>query len=337
MTAFLRLLAGLVIYASLPAWGQTAVAPLSQSTGFSTNGQPPTRLPEGAILVKGPWSSASDSETPVPEGGSLANGVYTNRYFALSFPLPADWRQKSAGPPPSDSGSYVLTLLRPADISKGARASILVTAQDMFFTPLPVANALDLINYSKSHLQADYKLELEPTQTKIAGRSFTSFAYWSPSTELHWRVLATEIRCHTLEFLFMSRDPKTLDSLVQEMNKLIFPAAASPAAGAEAVPVCVKNYATGENVTERVDPSFTEHKYNPVPLRIIIDKQGKVRYIHFLSAFPDQANAITDALAHWKFRPYLRDGKPVEVETGIMFARAPHHITMLSDSASALH
>ncbi|MGA8272917.1 MAG: energy transducer TonB, partial [Candidatus Sulfotelmatobacter sp.] len=66
---------------------------------------------------------------------------------------------------------------------------------------------------------------------------------------------------------------------------------------------------------------FTEHRSNPVPVRIIIDKEGKIKHIHFLSAFPDQAKAITDALRQWKFKRYLRDGQPVEVETGIMFGR----------------
>ena len=74
---------------------------------------------------------------------------------------------------------------------------------------------------------------------------------------------------------------------------------------------------------ERVDPVFTEHKFNPVPTRIIIDKKGTVKHSHVISAFPDQAKAITDALGKWKFRPYQRDGKPTEVETGILFGRAP--------------
>jgi hypothetical protein len=77
----------------------------------------------------------------------------------------------------------------------------------------------------------------------------------------------------------------------------------------------------------------TERRFNPVPVRIIIDKQGKVKHIHFLSAFPDQAKAITDALFQWRLRPYLRDGKPVEVETGIMFGRSPRRTTSLASEA----
>ena len=91
--------------------------------------------------------------------------------------------------------------------------------------------------------------------------------------------------------------------------------------GGGTFPVCIKDYANDDNVLARVDPIFTEHKFNPVPVRIVIDKEGKVRHIHFLSAFPDQEKAISNALKQWKFKPYVKNGKPIEVETGIMFGR----------------
>jgi hypothetical protein len=194
----------------------------------------------------------------------------------------------------------------------------------MFFTPLPAANALELVNYSKDKLQADYKVEMPPTPTRIADRPFTFFAYWSPVAQLHWYVLATEIRCHAVNIVLTSRDTKLLESLTLDLNKMKLPAEANPTAGTGGgdVPVCVKDYARDENVLTRVDPIFSEHRFNPVPVRIIIDKQGKVKHIHFLSAFPDQAKIITDALAQWKFKPYRQGGQLVEVETGILFGKA---------------
>jgi hypothetical protein len=221
----------------------------------------------------------------------------------------------------------VLAQISPADTFKGpARGSILITADDMFFTTLPATNAVELVNYSKDNLQSDYKLELPPTPTTIDGRRFTFFAYWSPVAELHWYVLATEIRCHTVEVVLSSRDTKLLSSLMLDLNKMDLPVQANPEAGTGGgdVPVCIKDYARDENVIARVEPVFTEHRFNAVPVRIIIDKEGKVKHVHFLSAFPDQAKAITDAFKQWKFKPYLRDRKPVEVETGIMFGRPLH-------------
>ncbi len=154
--------------------------------------------------------------------------------------------------------------------------------------------------------------------------------------ELHWHILATQIRCHMVQFVVTSRDTKLMEDLMQEMNKMSLPDEAGPISGRGGgdVPVCIKDYASSENVMERIDPIFAERRFNPVPVRIIIDKEGKIKHIHFLSAFPDQAKAITDAFSQWRFRPYLRDGHPVEVETGIMFGRAPRLAETQSTNAA---
>src|SRR5205807_6579981 len=103
--------------------------------------------------------------------------------------------------------------------------------------------------------------------------------------------------------------------------KLLPEAGSTGGTGGGNVPVCIKDYASGENVIDRVDPVLTDRRYNSIPVRLIIDKQGKVKHIHFLSAFPEQEKIIGDALKQWKFRPYERNGQRLEVETGIIFGR----------------
>jgi hypothetical protein len=210
--------------------------------------------------------------------------------------------------------------------------SLLIAAQDLFFTLTPATNALELINHSKEKLNAEYQVEQPPALVTIAGHSFARFEYRSPVAELHWYVLATQIRCHMVQFVFTSRDPELIESLIQQMDTMSLPDEAGPISGRGGgdVPVCSKDYASSENVIEKIDPVFTERRFNPVPVRVTIDKEGKVKHVHFLSAFPDQAKAITDALLQWRFRPFLRDGKPVEVETGMLFGRAPRLATLPS-------
>ena len=136
---------------------------------FSTaadSANPPVRVPEGVILVKGAWSSASDSVTPLPEGGIVNGNAYQNDYFSLRYPLPSGWGQQYEGPPPSDSGRYVLAQLRPEERNGQIKGNILITAQDLFFTPLPAADAPQTLTFVKDNLQADYKLEQPPTQRK---------------------------------------------------------------------------------------------------------------------------------------------------------------------------
>lgn len=303
-----------------------------------TNPDPKNVVPKDTIIVKGAWSSASDSKTPLPEGTTLSNNVFSNQYFGITYPLPPDWIQKFTPPPPSDTGNYVLIQISRPDTYRGeARGSILFAAQDMFFTPLPAANALQFLNYTKNHLPEYYEVELKPTQTSIGGRGFTFFAYWSPVAELHWYVLATQIRCHTVQIVLMNHEPKALEELVRDVNnKIKLPAEANPTGGTGGgnVPVCIKDYASGDNVIERVEPVLTLRRYNAIPVRIIIDKQGNIKHIHFLSAFPEQQKTISDALKRWKFKPYEKDGQRLEVETGILFGQRPLPVNTAGGSSS---
>lgn len=325
---FLFSLSLMVFSVSLLAEGQNPnLDGSSKSSGASSsNRQSITKVPAGVILVKGAWSSASDSVTPVPEAATVGQNVFNDPYFGISYTLPGDWTQEYEGPPPSENGRYVLAQIGPPETKTGPNsASMLITAEDMFFTPLPATNASELIAYTKDHLEPDYKVETAPTPMKIGDRSFSFFAYWSPVAELHWYVLATDIRCHAVQFVLTSRDTKLLDRLLLDLNRMRLPAEVGSRTGASGgpFPLCIKDYARDKNVIARMNPAFTEHRFNPVPVRIIIDKQGRVRHIHFISAFPDQAKAITEALEQWKFKPYAVDGNPVEVETGILFGRAP--------------
>jgi Gram-negative bacterial TonB protein C-terminal len=335
-SGYLRFCVLVVLALCLPAFCQST----QQNGGdFSSMLTPmeKQKVPEGVIIVKGAWSSSSDSVSPVPEGYRVANNTFINEYFGLKYPLPKGWIDKSSGPPPSDTGSYMLTLIAPDDAYKGPRGHIDVMAQDMFFTQIPASNAVELIKYKKNTLQSDYKLELKPTQTTVAGRPFMFYAYWSPVAELHWYVLATEIRCHTVQFVLTSRDTQLLENLILDMKNMTLPAEANPTGGTGggSVPVCLKDYAREENVIERVEPIFSTPRYNSVPVRTIIDKQGNIKHIHFLSAFPDQEKAIAEALKKWRFRPHFVDGQPVEVETGLVFGRAPRiQLSPVADSGT---
>jgi hypothetical protein len=303
-------------------WAQAADPQDGSGSEASQNARQKA-LPKGVMLVKGASSSASDSATPLPEGGSIINGTYVNSYFGLKYPLPSDWPRESTAPPPSDSGYYVLA--QRGFTAKAGGGYFLINAQDLFVNPAPAASALEMVSYDSSHLAEYYKLERPASEIELAGRTFVRYDYESPVAGLHWRVLATEIRCHVVEFVFMSRDARVTEDLIGQMSNMALPAEASATAGegGNSAPVCIKDYASTGNLIEKTNPRFTGRWFNPIPVRIIVDKEGKVKHIHFISAFPEQAQAITDALGKWRFKPYLRDGQPVEVETGIMFQRAP--------------
>jgi hypothetical protein len=193
----------------------------------------------------------------------------------------------------------------------------------MFFNTSAAGNALELVRFTGSHLRADYQVERPPSQITVAGHSFVRLDYVSPVTDLHWAVLATQIRCHTVQFIFTSSDPKVIEQLVAGLGSTTLPVEAglTTGQGGGDAPLCVKDYASGANIITRVDPVITDRRFNPVPVRIVIDTGGKIKHIHFISAFTQQAQIITDALQQWRFKPYMLNGKAVEVETGLSFGR----------------
>ena len=207
----------LIVVLSIGTLAQSQASPQSSGAIYSPDGtrigeRPPGTpepelkpVPPNTILVKGAWASASDSSTPLPEGGAIVDSVYRNQYFGLSYTVPPDWYQKFQGPPPSDSGYYVLAQLRPNDKFKGTmKGTVLFSAQDLFFNPSPVRNSVELVTQTRDHLQPEYKVERQPEVVKLANRPFVRFDYVAPVAGLDWYVLATQIRCHAVQFIFAS-------------------------------------------------------------------------------------------------------------------------------------
>ena len=263
-----------------------------------------TVVPKNVILVKGAVPSTSDTTTPVPEDGRIGGGRYRNAYFGLTYPIPAGWTEQPAGPPPSDAGGYVLTQFALMD-GERVKAHVLVTAQDLFFIPFAASNAKDVMAATRSFVPERYNVEQGRDETSIAGRTFYRLAYSAPASGLHWRIFSTDTRCHALTFTFTSTDTTALDDAEKALSQLTL---------ANDAPACVNDYEPIEKTT----PVFPQ-RYNAIPVRLLIDKDGKVKHAHVLSAFPEQAEPILASLREWRFKPYVVNGRAVEVETGLVF------------------
>jgi len=268
-----------------------------------------TVVPKNVILVKGAIPGASDSTTPVPEKGTVSAGRYRNAYFGLSFPIPAGWKEQPAGPPPSDSGVYVLTQFAVSDGDR-IKAHVLITAEDLFFSAAGATGAKDVLASIRHDLPARYEFDHGPEEVTIAGRPFHRLSYTAPRTGLRWRIFSTDTRCHALTFTFTGVDTDALDAGERSLNAMSLASAAA---------ACVNDYATNDNIIEKTDPLLGTHRFNTIPVRVLIDATGRVKHIHLLSAFPEQSQAIIAALRNWRFKPYRVDGKAIPIETGIIF------------------
>jgi periplasmic protein TonB len=75
-------------------------------------------------------------------------------------------------------------------------------------------------------------------------------------------------------------------------------------------------------LTRRIDPAYptvarVARIHGEVVLTAIIDKDGNVENLQVVSGHPLLAPAAIDAVKQWRYKPYLLNGQPVEVETTI--------------------
>ena len=72
----------------------------------------------------------------------------------------------------------------------------------------------------------------------------------------------------------------------------------------------------------RVQPVYpplarTAHVQGPVVVYALISKAGTMENVHAISGHPMLVPAAIDAVSQWRYRPYILNSEPIEVETQI--------------------
>lgn len=75
-------------------------------------------------------------------------------------------------------------------------------------------------------------------------------------------------------------------------------------------------------ILRRVEPLYpplarTARIQGPVILHALISREGTIEQLQVLSGHPMLTQAALDAVQQWRFRPYILNGQPIEVETQI--------------------
>ena len=94
-----------------------------------------------------------------------------------------------------------------------------------------------------------------------------------------------------------------------------------PARPAMVKPLLVSHLAEA-NLLHKVQPSYPTlarqaHVQGTVELRAIISKAGTIENLVVVRGHPMLAPAAIDAVRQWRYRPYLLNNEPIEVETEI--------------------
>src|SRR4051812_41307451 len=264
---------------------------------------------------------AVTSATPDPQNGRVTGDSYTNSYFGLSYPVPKDFAEGLAGPDPSPSGYYVLANLVSRVESAG---TILVAAQDKFFNEARRDLATTAGEMRDTMAQIDgMSIDREPMQITI-GRRPASHPAWRidfNGVGLYRALIIAEMRCHLVSITFTAPDPQARDTLAGSLDRVSLAAGQGP-------PVCIRNYATGDQLIRKVALTDIAPSPMPIPARIIIGSDGAVRHVHVIRATDAQRKGIEQALRQWTFKPHRIDGRAVEVETGLALRSGSGSLTL---------
>ena len=277
------------------------------------------------LLLLAAWSvrqaGEAEERLPDPEDGVMAAHAYANRYFGITYPFARNWKQGIAGPQPSADGYYVLGAVDSAD---GVSGNLLIAAQDMFFSPQPLNDALALVTATRQTMAAlpGMQIDREPIAVSVAGRAFGRVDY--SGVGLYRSMLATEIRCHLVSFVATANDPAVLEQAITSLDHLSLPPETSErSTGDPGSPVCIKDYATRDTVLRRVEPRPAAPYFTRIAVRIIVGTDGGVAHVHVIKASDEQRKNIADALAQWRIKPLQVNGEAIAVETGLVFEFKP--------------
>jgi hypothetical protein len=193
--------------------------------------------------------------------------------------------------------------------------TILLVAQDMFFTPDTSIDVKDVVASFRDAISSvdEMTIDREPEPVKVGG--YQGYRIDFSGVGLFRAMFAIKIRCHVVTFNLTSRDPQLLESLARSLDDL-----ASFGSNANPSPDCLKDYVS-ESVMHRVEPDGINAMTLSIPVRVIVAVDGSVKHVHVIRATPEQRQNIIAAVRQWRFRPFLKQGRPVEVETGVIFGR----------------
>ena len=249
-----------------------------------------------------------------PEDVHVADGVFVSDYFDLSYRVPDGWTEGLPGPSPSQSGYYVLGTWVP---KRDFGGTVLIVAQDMFFATDASDDLKNVVAEIRKVMSSVDGMTIDREPEPVNVGAHPGYRVDFSGVGLFRSVLAIEIRCHVVTFNLTSRDPESLAALVKSLDDL-----ESARKSADPVPECLKDYAS-ENTLRQVEPEHIGTRAESIPVRLVVATDGSVKHVHVIRASAAQRRTIEQAARQWKFKSHLKQGHPVEVETGMRFNLKP--------------
>ncbi len=269
----------------------------------------------------------------VPETGKVAGNVYTNDYFRFTYTIPEGWTVRTDELAAKLGKSTTKALLY-ATKSPDSYASVAVTSRDFNRAAPPDAQAfLDA-------LQADaVKKGGQPIGARwlynLGARTFIRQDIDLGSASHYLGYVVGMARNYGLVFTIQADSSVELGALVRTITEAKFVpdwstgvpagqgcAETSPDVAGRAQRVKVARAVQEGLLVKRVQPQYPvparmAHVQGAVVVGAIIGCDGALREMSVISGPPMLVKPAMEALSQWKYKPYMLNGKPVQVETTI--------------------
>ena len=278
------------------------------------------------------------SATLNPDSGGFEKHTYTNRYFGFTYKLNDEWfvnqdlMAQDAQRPNKMAGRFLLVIL---DRHTGTplRERVMIIADDESLYHPPLNGAKDYVTrLLDAQVRRGNERVGEVFSVEHAGKPFycAEFNEKFPGGALHKAFLATERGGFLLSWVFASSSSDSLALILKSLDQISF----APVVPGEQKPVSADTPSVpprririsqmvleGIILEKRMPPYPEAARKNKVEglvrLHVLISRTGELKTAEVVEGDPLLGQAALDGVRYWKFKPYLLNGEPVEVDSQI--------------------
>ena len=292
-------------------------------------------------LISGQQTPTAPSAAPAYENGALTDNLYSNECLGFSYPIPAGWHVNTQMIGADATAKHLpgggLALLVVDREKDGALADrIVLTARDAGSGSPPTAQEF-VSNSVRAQINADQKHRealRDVHAVDYAGKHFFRSEYKQTGERtVYSGFVYTKFRGHYLGATLIAGSAEELEEAANSLQRASFredernakcvDTAAGAPATASAQRIRVSEKVSQGLLIKSVNPPYPEearhgHIQGQVVLKVLIDMEGNVESVSLVSGHPLLAPPAIEAVKQWKYKPFLLEGKPSEVETQIV-------------------
>jgi len=284
------------------------------------------------------------AENPAPPLGTFGDDNYLNEYFELAYPLSRDWvretelMRKTVSEEGRSPGIYVLL----AAVRVPEHTASLEADSSFVLYAIPSGagsgGCSTRLEKAADEFRADKKAKGKGPllDLTIAGRAFKRADFQFRESPSNRTFLCTESRDYLLQWTIVGLSKNAVEGVVSTVNSIRTAQSPAPTrlnsdtpnfptpaqSGPQTVRVRLAPGVSQGMVVKKVPaiyPDVAKHEriQGKVRLSAVINKTGDITDLELIEGPIELVVSAVNAVRQWKYRPYVLNSEPVEVNTEI--------------------